>query len=274
LRTPWRECHRATAPRADADDLCLRGAPNQPPSFVLVGDSHANTLSHGLFEAAAARGVAGTQFTAAGFIPLPGWEAPGPDSPLHLMPVFERYLRRHPEIRTIIVAGFWSYAATGWQYRFGQTIRMDGDRSASDGAAANRGDSLRRGLERLVRLFPDRQFIFVDDVPTGDALSPKHNARHIFTRGIWLDGLPRAAADAQRSTYEPILQAVQAGNPNALYVPALAALCAGDRCPASDGAGRPLYRDGDHLSPHGSGQMAPRLERLFSGPPKPTNKPE
>ncbi|MGL1102598.1 SGNH hydrolase domain-containing protein, partial [Vibrio parahaemolyticus] len=46
-----------TPQRVAANRLCIRGSPGTPPSFILVGDSHAYALSDGLFAAARNRGV-------------------------------------------------------------------------------------------------------------------------------------------------------------------------------------------------------------------------
>jgi len=70
--TVHNECHRETKQRLQENRLCVRGAPGVAPSFVLAGDSHADALSEGLFEAARRHGVAGVQITAPGFVPLPG----------------------------------------------------------------------------------------------------------------------------------------------------------------------------------------------------------
>jgi peptidoglycan/LPS O-acetylase OafA/YrhL len=265
LWSPRMECGVLSVRQASAGALCLRGAPGVRPSFVLVGDSHAHSLSSGLFEAASARGAAGTQFVAPGFFPLPGWEAVDPATAAPFTRLFETYLRRHPEIRTVFVAAFWSHAATGRMYR--DPLRIDRGGGGEAARTAHRQALLRRSLDSLVRRFPDRLFILLDDVPTGEALSPRQNARQIFARGRPSAGLPRAAADTQRATYEPALRAVAGGNANVRYVPLLAILCGERFCPASDMAGRPIYQDGDHLSAHGAALLAPRLRALFAAPP-------
>ncbi|MEM7523410.1 MAG: acyltransferase family protein, partial [Pseudomonadota bacterium] len=77
-----RDCHFVTPERAASGDVCLRGDPSARPSFVLVGDSHADAVSPGLFSAASALGLRGAQYTQSGFLPLPGVAkqgAPGRD---------------------------------------------------------------------------------------------------------------------------------------------------------------------------------------------------
>jgi hypothetical protein len=183
------------------------------------------------------------------------------------VPLFEAYLRRHPELRTIIVTAFWSSAASGQNYR--EPLRIYPGSGAAGTRAAHKRISLQRALERLVRSFPERRFILLDDVPSGEVLSPRQIARQRYSRVSASGGLPRPLADSQRAAYEPVLRAVSADHPNVLYVPVLAALCGEIICPAADPAGRPLYQDGDHLSAHGSALVAPWLQKLFSGRPAP-----
>jgi peptidoglycan/LPS O-acetylase OafA/YrhL len=242
---------------------CLRGAPGAAPSFVLVGDSHAHSISDGLFEAARARGLAGMSFIAPGFVPLPGRHTRGGSRPEHLVPLFEAYLRRNAELRTVIIAAFWSPEATGRNYR--QPMRFHTDSEDDGSGAAYNPVALRNALERLFARFPDRRFILLDDVPFGLALDPFQRARSIFTgRGEAGEGLPRAVADAQRATYEPILARLAAEHPNVVYMPLLSRLCGPRLCPLADENGRVLYMDGDHLSAYGSARLAPVLDAVFA----------
>ncbi|QAY75112.1 acyltransferase family protein [Sphingosinicella sp. BN140058] len=267
LQVPWRRCFRATPERARADALCPRGAPNVAPSFMLVGDSHAVSLGHGVFDAARRHGVAGVQFALSGFLPLPGRKPRYGPQPERLQHAFEDYLRRHPELHTVIVTGFWSRAATGRSYREPLNLYYDADYDGS-GAAYN-VVAFRNGLERLVTQFPERRFILLDDIPTGEALSPLHRARQIHARGAIAEaGLTRAEADAQRASYEPILEGVAAHHANVRYRPVMSALCGPKLCPSLDGRGRPLYHNGDHLSLYGPEPLAPALDRIFADWPK------
>jgi hypothetical protein len=112
-------------------------------------------------------------------------------------------------------------------------------------------------------MFPDRQFVIIDDVPSGTDLDLQQYARVLFTGRTPPSGLPRAAADAERSAYEPVLQQLAATHANVRYAPVLGGLCGPRSCPLFSSDGVPIYRNGDHLSSAGSLRLAPALKSLF-----------
>jgi hypothetical protein len=262
------DCHRVTPARAAADRLCIRGAPGVAPSFVLAGDSHADALSDGLFAAARNRGVAGVHFTPTGTVPfLLGRFSLDGDPHDPLAPSFVTYLRRHPELRTIIMTAYWAKEATGRSYK--RELEVVVDEGYDGSGAAYNPIAFRRALERFVKAFPDRRFILLDDVPAGEALDLREYARVLYTTGSAPpSGLPRGTADAQRASYEPILKSVAAVNRNVVYVPVLWRLCGPKMCPMFLPDGLLLYRDGDHLSRAASEKLAPALEVLFGSRPR------
>ncbi len=65
-------CHFVTPDRGRRGDVCVLGAADAAPSFVLVGDSHAGVLSPTIFGAARELGIAGYQYTNSDFRPLLG----------------------------------------------------------------------------------------------------------------------------------------------------------------------------------------------------------
>jgi peptidoglycan/LPS O-acetylase OafA/YrhL len=260
------DCH-ATATRASINDLCIRGASGVAPSFLLAGDSHASALSDGIFAAARAHGIAGVQFTDAGFVPLPGrrsltsnrgarWSAQQ-----SLTDAFTQYLTQHTELRTVIVTAFWTREATGRSYRNVQEVEVD-DSYDGSGTAYN-PIALRHALNRLVEMFPDREFVVVDDVPSGSAIDLKEYARTIYSGRTSDGGLSKAVADTQRASYEPVMEGLVASHQNVRYAPILARLCGPHLCPLFRRDGVPIYRDGDHLSRYGSLDLAPALSGVL-----------
>lgn len=256
-----------TAARVRAEKLCVRGAPGIEPSFIFAGDSHATALSEGFFAAARNAKLSGVQFTANAFVPLPGRHAlttrqryTGSDAG-KLTAVFIAYLKRHPELRTIYLTGFWFHEVSGASYR--NAPEIDVDDSYDGSGAAYDPIAFRHSLGRLAAMFPDRQFVIIDDVPSGTDLDLQQYARVLFTGRTPPSGLPRAAADAERSAYEPVLQQLAATHANVRYAPVLAGLCGPRSCPLFSSDGVPIYRNGDHLSSAGSLRLAPALKSLF-----------
>ncbi len=245
------ECHNVSEVRVNVSDLCIRGATGTAPSFVLVGDSHAYALSGGVFAAAAQAGLSGYQFTANSFRPLPGvrLEKRGGDE---LTVGFVEFLRAHPALRTVVLAGYWEWQATGQSYRKKPRIYPDDDYDGS-GLAYNK-ISFQHGLQRLVDDFPDRRFIIVEDVPGGPEFRYAFRAMHIqnvLGRGmvrpeLMRIGISRQEYERQLASYRPILAAV-AHAPNVSILPLIDQLCDSQLCSATRN-GALLFRDGDHLS--------------------------
>jgi peptidoglycan/LPS O-acetylase OafA/YrhL len=260
--SPHRSCHYVSIERAAADRLCVRGAQGVTPTFLLAGDSHADAISEGLFAAARDRSVAGIQYTAPSFVPLPGRYSLTYRRPDNEAETFIQYLSRHPELRTIILSGFWSRHVTGQSYRAATRILIDEEYEGS-GAAYN-PVSFRRALTKLVTSFPDRRFVLLDDIPSGYGLSLREHARTMHVSGREpVGGIPREEADRQRATYEPIFERIAADFPNVVYLPVLSHLCGPEACPLFREDGVPIFRDGDHLSRQGSMDLKGHMMNVF-----------
>jgi peptidoglycan/LPS O-acetylase OafA/YrhL len=248
-----RDCHFVTVERVDKGDLCIRGAVGQAsPSFVLVGDSHADALSPGLFAAATRVGISGYQFTQMGFRPLPG-VTPNDNA---LTERFVRFLEDNPSLKLVIMAGYWSYQASGISYHDQPTIYRDEE---YDGSGLNYdGISFQHGLQNLIGAFPDRRFIIIEDVPVGPQLEISRAKRALHVQRIlaWMPkaellsasfGLSRRVYEQQIATYRPILETLSQRFSNVSLLSLIDVICDGEFCPRARN-GVLLFRDGDHLS--------------------------
>ncbi len=243
-----RDCHFVTSERGQAGDVCVRGAEGVEPTFVLVGDSHADAFSPAIFAAAADLGIAGYQYTNAGFVPLPGvWSLARANT--SDVDAFISFVEERPTIRTLIVGRYWQPQMTGYTYRYQGQIWVDAEYDGS-GAGYN-ATATRNGLERLASLFPDRQILILDDVPTGEELHIRDQLRWTRSRNFTVLGLPAHEYLAQRATYETILASIAEELPNVRYSPVYADLCNEHLCPLFDGETL-LFRDGDHLTWEGA----------------------
>lgn len=257
-----RTCHDITPERLREGDICVRGSDAAVPSFALVGDSHADALSPGLFAAAAEAGQAGFQLTAPGFVPLVDIETQGREANASRLVALRRFLEAHPEVRTVIITAYWQHYFTGYSYRHQGTVLVD--KKTGHGKISDNPKAVVAGLTRFAEWFPARQFVLLDDVPSGNALYLRHYARSVMVP--WrapLEGLPTKVAIAQHASYSDDLEMLASGQKNVAYRPILEGLCGPDLCPLFDGEGRPVFRDGDHLSATGAEALAPRLSALF-----------
>lgn len=126
--------------------------------LVLFGDSHASALEPGIRRLAERSGLGFGEMTKSSCHPLLGFAVEAAQRPRHWQDCIAyqqaalAYIARHPEIRTVVLAGFWSTASGG--------LRADG---AESGATVALEKALAATVERLLSL--GRQVVVVQDVP-------------------------------------------------------------------------------------------------------------
>ena len=232
---------------------------------MLVGDSHADALSPGVFAGAERAGTSGYQFTAPGWRPLPGVQV----LKQPLTDKFIDFMQKHPSLRLVVVTGFWWLQAEGTGN--GSPKLFKDDRYDGSGLAYNKV-SFRRGLEKLINTFPGRQFVIVEDVPWGPEFAIANLARALHFREVlglandrWSttnSGILRHRYEEQLASYRPILE-YAAGAPNVSILSLINQLCDNQLCYGMrDGV--PLYRDTSHLSPTGSMLFADTFTHVFA----------
>lgn len=231
-----RDCHFASEKKSVAD-FCVRGAEGQPPSFLLLGDSHADMHGPGLFAAAASLGLAGAQFTDFGYVPAPGFARAGEQNRYannHAM--LEKLLDSYPDIDLVIYALFWNQAL---------------DYPVVAGPDS-RKHPLPEALQLLVNRYPQKRFVFLEDIPNSIVLGPNGLARAAYLNAAPAV-VPLAEYRAQLDRHRPLLSAL-AQAPNAVTISVAQQLCGPKGCSGMDGDVL-LFRDTDHLSEKGSLRM-------------------
>ena len=256
-----RDCHFVSPERALADQVCARGAPSVEPSFVLVGDSHADAFSPAIFSAAERLGLAGYQYTNAGFRPMVGVSKQGDPDWQRQTENLIAFLKERPAVKTIIATAYWEHQMTGYTYRHEGDVWKDAGYDGT-GSAYNKTATV-NGIRRLAEQLPDRRIILLDDVPSGEQLHLRSNIRLLrFGHGD-LSGMPPAEAKRQRATYEPYFKDLAARHDRIHYHEIFNTLCGETVCPLFAGQTL-LFRDGDHLSFKGALRMTERAQALFS----------
>lgn len=256
-----RQCHLINARRLRDGGACIRGSNGVGPTFALVGDSHADAASPGVFAAAERLRLSGWQLTMPGLLLTPGRRPIGVTRAGGQLEVLD-FLTDHPEIRIIILNGWWARAITGRSYRDTPTIFVD-DEYRGTGLADN-PRSFATAMERLAETFPDRLIVILDDVPFGRLMDMKNYVRAYAVTGTSPPpGLPLSEALAQRNAYDPALQAVDARHANVIYRHPFDQLCGERRCPLFNASGDPIFRDGDHLSRIGGLLLADPMEEIL-----------
>lgn len=258
-----RNCHFITPERAATGDVCQRGAPGVTPSFVLVGDSHADAFSPAIFAAAQSVGLSGYQYTQAGFRPLPQIQKKGDPTYAAQTDAFMSFLADRPEIDTVIITAFWEHQITGATYRHSGDIWFDAQQTDWNGQT-NR-EALLRGIHRLAAAFPKRRFILLDDVPSSDDLDLKTHMRSLLFQAHDPQeeiGMHTENYATQRAIYEPLLVQMAEAHPNVVYRAFFLSLCGPAICPLFKD-NEPVFRNGDHLSVQGAHLLQNDAETLL-----------
>lgn len=248
-RDPGRgNCHGDFANRHAVSDLCVRGNPDTPVTFLLVGDSHAGAASSGIFEGARRAGVAGIQLTAAGYRPFPTLlSLDEPEKYIEMNRLLEDVLKDE-KIRTIIVVAYWSQALT-YRYANKENVPLD---SAT---------AVESGLVDLARSFPDRKFFLLTSPPVSKIFGGSAAARaQLFHRAIDIS-IPRREFEEMQSHYLGILRNLDR-EPNVDLIETADTLCDASRCYGRVGD-QLAYRDNNHLSDAAARRLTPLIEQAL-----------
>lgn len=243
------DCHGVW--RKNSDAICVRGAPNAVPDFVLLGDSHADAASPAVFRAAEMVGRSGYHFTNGGYRPTVGFAVRGSQKVHRELHESVRAILKNPNIKEVYLLGYWADAMRKLN------VKLDGTNSLVTGKFA-----LSHGLKRLVAEHPDIRFAILEDNPVGEILSPEHFVRARYLRRPYPDGLERAAYNKQTETVRTVLDNI-AEAPNVYVVEMADHLCNNQLCPSVNQDG-PIYRNRDHLSAKGALLLTGLFEELLN----------
>ena len=247
-----RHCHMARL-RSD-DELCARGAPDAPVTFMLVGDSHGGAMAPGIFAAAKEAGKSGLQFTEPGYSPTIGYIKWGePDKFRILNKRIVEFLRKRDDIEDVFVVVFWRQAVEQNTYWNAAGERVDGTVAVT------------RGLSALVEMFPERRFILVQAPPVWRNYGYHVEARRRLFGASLEQSFPRADYEEMRSRYATIF-AELGKRPNVAVLDPADIYCDAETCPGvSDGT--LLYFDTNHISASGARRIVPAFLEFWTGKP-------
>jgi hypothetical protein len=190
-----RDCHMVL--RREGGALCVLGAPDTSPSFMLLGDSHAGAMAPGLFAAAAQAGRAGLQFTEAGYSPIVGYNKWGEVEKFHaLNKRLLHLLETRDDISDVFIVVYWHQAIEKNRYWNESGGLIEGARAVPD------------GLIRLAQAFPDKRFVLVHAPPVGRNFGYHVEARKRLFGAQAEQVVSRTDYTAMRERYERILDEV------------------------------------------------------------------
>jgi peptidoglycan/LPS O-acetylase OafA/YrhL len=231
-----------------------------PPTVLLVGDSHAGALYHGLAPAYAQRSQTVMNLGEPGCVPFYDTESytQGTRQERDCRPIVNRMLdfaTSTPSVRTIILSVRGPMNMFGWE--FGADTTRPPEVISWDGAKKNssQADSFAAAFRNTVlRLSASGKEIvlFVDWPELGfDPRSCLPRPVPLFSHVRPLCGVPRPQVDARNRAYREIIFDMQKEFSQLRVFDPVPYLCNATACYAIRD-GHLLYRDGNHLSAAGS----------------------
>lgn len=226
------------------------GPLNKKPSFVLWGDSHAMALIPALTNNANQYGVSGFITTASGTPPLIGVDpnTKGPEFTAHVL----SFIKLHPEIKTIIIAAYWSmYASNRQTHLLDSTNTYIGSRAES---------SLALTVKTLLNM--GKNVVLVSDVP-----QIKNSPEKIvwFAERFGVNYIEKEAYVNYKTKNRAILNILQKiskiNNVKIIYPESMLFDREGYLRITLDN--KYLYGDNNHLSRYGSEYIAPVFSGVF-----------
>ncbi len=233
------ECHRqqfdppGTVP-------CTFGA-KVTPTVMLWGDSHGVELSFALGEIATQRRVAMVSETTSSCLPVLGLALLGPACQARNLASMS-YLDTHPEIRTVLMIGFWANPANGLRPGLPEALSSTIKRLRAGG----------------------RKVVLVGAIPMQPWPVPRHLA-HLAQRGMLDQNDGSSVADLGAATRYLNPTFTTLGAEGVTIVQPGDSLCPTGRCDVSRN-GQTLYFDRHHLSIAGARIVAAEIEPYIAPP--------
>lgn len=251
---PIREqCDSPSVARIARDDVCIVGSPASLPNFVFIGDSFGDALVPGIDAATNELGkpTSGYILTHSGCFPLPGIRQLSNPACDGVMEANIAFIRKHPEIKRIVIAARWTSAALG--NRFGQ-FKQDGwiiqDEKNSGQSVKDNKAVMSRSLEKLIAQLSDRNIIFIAYIPEQEYDVPrKMYLSYEFKQPVY-DGISLKMHEARQQAVRDIFTNLSGRYKN-IHILDIGKIICHDSCPVILN-GNVLYADDNHLSSHGA----------------------
>lgn len=266
-------------------DPCKMGQRNAPMNtLVAIGDSHGNALVAGLSEYLGSRRLGGVADNQAGTTPLMGISSYRYENErIHNQKLMEEMLRGARDLnpRAVIISSRWmlKYYLDYPGLESGPIDHLDFKEAPRGRSVDTSRAAMRFGLINTVKYFKDQDIdvIIVGQVPHLGINPVECMTRPTKPFGFSPQSCSYFTAQQWRERAKPVdtfFKEALAEAGHGIYISGTEAFCQDvDQCTIIDD-GKMLYRDDDHLSPHGAKFFVSKFENeldkvLGVQPPKP-----
>jgi len=262
----YRECDFGNEVNAGLLKFCPLGANIQSPSFLLWGDSHAGAQAKAIQVSASKEKIAGLLTYYSGCPPLIGIKKDKNKDCVDYDNMIVKYIEKHPELKTVLLAGRWASYAEGISYEKSNKIILADILSESSKGSTNAilfQKGLNRTVEKLLAL--NRKVVIISQVP-----EIKYDVPSAFYiaqgTGRDINKIIAPSLDEYLSRNKKVFFVIDQIHEdyNIQVIDPWKALCNEQQCPVViDGTS--LYMDSHHLSFFGSEYISHIYDSLFQG---------
>jgi peptidoglycan/LPS O-acetylase OafA/YrhL len=229
------------------------GDTSQPPSIVLLGDSHAHVLMPWLDKRAKEACRAVKMLTMLGQIPVPGLVLPGDhfDERKRCSEECLKYLLESPTVDTVIMHAYWS--------RYHSIFSKEQNKAAETEGVASHAQSI-HGLITIL-LDAGKRVVLIYPVPVAEKNVPDFLARLLIAKKPLVDSIPMPSFEGKNrsvmNTFDGLPQ-----HPNLIRIKPHQRLIRNNQMMLMSN-GEPIYIDDNHLSVTGVRYIEDLLDSAF-----------
>lgn len=263
------ECTKVN-PEFSAAGFCQRSKPSEP-NVLLLGDSHAGHLYHGLVALSTTTPLSISIIAKGGCLPffdVASHDKGEPEGCLNLMNNALQFIENTPSIQTVVLASRGPLYLTGKgfgnalsEFKIDWKLSLHNNPDISNPKEIFRS-AMRTTIKRLVD--KNKNVIFVLDVPELDFDAKSCNESPLALRksARQICAISRQAFDIRNSEYRAIVHSVLKDYPSVKIFDAAAKLCDDKMCWAKKDNVL-LYGDTNHLTLRGAEYIAESLIKLI-----------
>ncbi|MDH5637566.1 MAG: acyltransferase [Nitrospinota bacterium] len=258
-----KECY-ARKPESGLCEFGMEG--EEKGDFIFWGDSHTDAMMPGLILAAKSKGKKGVWAGTGGCAPMLGLKRPDNEKCFRFNNAILEVISQRTEIETVILHARWALNKTG--RRFGKEGREDvflvssaHPKPSYETTSIVFDETLRNTVSTIRKL--GRRVILITGAPEIGWDVPQKLETFQGRKNTLPDPPDINIYNKRNGEVNSLLEELASADPGVRVVHIEDLICRPDCAIVREG--RPLYRDDNHLSAHGSRTLAPALAELIWG---------